>query len=141
MGEEGAPSTGTDTRSQGAEKHPVAPDHSKKRPRSSEATGAPENPTSKHRRIIQDWSDEEEEENLTADMLNPCQRKDVERMVLEGQSRPVATPARGMPTTSTAATSHVPPPSDGGQGSSGQQESQGRLRRRAFSAAHRQVDM
>jgi hypothetical protein len=75
MGEEGAPSTGTDTRSRGAEKHPVTPDHSKKRPRSSEATGAPENLTSKHRRIIQDWSDEEEEENLTADMLNPCQRK------------------------------------------------------------------
>jgi hypothetical protein len=54
-----------------AEKQPVAPDHSKKRPGSSEATGVPENPTNKRRRIIQDWSDEDEEENLTADLLNP----------------------------------------------------------------------
>jgi hypothetical protein len=53
------------------EKKPVAPDHSKKRPGSSEATGVLKNPTSKRRRIIQDWSDEDKEENLTADLLNP----------------------------------------------------------------------
>jgi hypothetical protein len=53
------------------EKQPVTPDHSKKRPRSSEATGVPKNSTSKRRQIIQDWSDEDEEENLTADLLNP----------------------------------------------------------------------
>jgi hypothetical protein len=67
----GAPSTGIDTRSRMAEKQPVAADHSKKRPGSSESTGVPENPTNKRRRIIQDWSDEDEEENLTADLLNP----------------------------------------------------------------------
>jgi hypothetical protein len=68
---EGAPSTRTDTRSRMAKKQPIASDHSKKRPRSSEATGAPENPTSKHHRIIQDWLDEDKEENATADLLNP----------------------------------------------------------------------
>jgi hypothetical protein len=51
---EGAPSIGTDTRSRMAEKQLVTPDHSKKRPGSSEATGVPENPTSKRRQIIQD---------------------------------------------------------------------------------------
>jgi hypothetical protein len=66
-GGEGAPSTGTDTRSRMAEKQPVALDHSKKRPGSSEAMGVPKNPTSKRSRIIQDWSDEDEEENPTTD--------------------------------------------------------------------------
>jgi hypothetical protein len=51
---EGAPSTRIDTRSRMAEKQPVAPDHSKKKPGSSEATGVPENLTSKRRQIIQD---------------------------------------------------------------------------------------
>jgi hypothetical protein len=50
---DGAPSTGIDTRSRVAEKQPVAPEHSKKRPESSETMGVSENPTSKHRRIIQ----------------------------------------------------------------------------------------
>jgi hypothetical protein len=54
-----------------AKKQPVASDHSKKRLGSLEATGAPENLTNKRRRIIQDWSDEDEEENSTADLLNP----------------------------------------------------------------------
>jgi predicted lipid-binding transport protein (Tim44 family) len=81
VGGEGAPSTRTDTRSKVAEKQPVTPDHSKKRPGSSEATGAHENPTSKHRQIIQDWSDEDEEENPTADLLNFRQRKGVEQVV------------------------------------------------------------
>jgi hypothetical protein len=53
-GGEVASSTGTDTRSRVAEKQPVAPNHSKKRPRSSEAMGVPENLTSKRRQIIQD---------------------------------------------------------------------------------------
>jgi hypothetical protein len=64
-----------------AEKQPVAPDHSKKNPWSSEATGVPENLTSKRRWIIQDWSDEDEEENLTTDLLNPCQKKGIEQIV------------------------------------------------------------
>jgi hypothetical protein len=64
----GTPSTGIDTRSRMAEKQPVAPDHSKKRPGSLEATG---NLTSKRRQIIQDWSDDDEEENPTANLLNP----------------------------------------------------------------------
>jgi hypothetical protein len=37
--------------------------------------GVPENPTSKRRQMIQSWSDEDEEENLTADPLIPRQRK------------------------------------------------------------------
>jgi hypothetical protein len=78
VGGEGAPSTGIDTRSRVAEKQPVAPDHSKKRPGSSEATGAPK---SKHRQIIQDWSDEDEEENPTANLLNFHQRTGVEQVV------------------------------------------------------------
>jgi hypothetical protein len=138
---EGTPSTGTDTRSMMAEKQPVAPKHSKKRPRSSEATGVAENPTNKRRRIIQDWLDEDEEENPIADLLDPRWRKGVEWTVQEGPSRPVAAPARGTLTASTAATSHVPPPSEGGQGSSGQQGSRGRPRQRIFSAAHHQADM
>jgi hypothetical protein len=128
---DGAPSTRTNTGSRTTEKHPVAPEHSKKRPRSAETTGMMENPTSKRHRIIQDWSDEDEEENLTTNLLNPHQRKGVEQTVQEGLSRPTAAPAWGMPMASTAATSHVPPPSDGGQGLLGQQGSQG----------HRQADM
>jgi hypothetical protein len=54
-----------------AEKQPVAPEQSKKRPRSSEIMGVPENPTNKHRWMIQSWSDEDEEENPTADLLIP----------------------------------------------------------------------
>jgi hypothetical protein len=50
--EDGAPSTGTGTRSRTTDKHPVAPEHSKKRPNSSETMGVLENPTSKHRRMI-----------------------------------------------------------------------------------------
>jgi hypothetical protein len=114
-----APSTGTSTSSKRTEKHPAAPEHLKKRPGSSETTEVPKNPTSKRRRIIQNWSDEEEEENLTADLLNPRRKKDVEQTVQEGPSRPTVAPARGTPIASTAATSHVPPRSDGGQGSSG----------------------
>jgi hypothetical protein len=136
-----APSTRTSTSSKNTEKHLATLEHSKKRSRSSETTEVPENPTSKRRRIIQNLSDEEEEENLTADLLNPCRRKDVEWTVQEGPSRPAAAPARGALTASTAATSHGSPPSDGGQGSSGQQGSQGRPRRRAFSAADHQADM
>jgi hypothetical protein len=55
---EGAPSAGTDTSSRRAEKHPITPEHLKKRPGSSETMG---NPTSKCRWIIQDWSDEDKE--------------------------------------------------------------------------------
>jgi hypothetical protein len=140
-GGEGAPSTRTDTRSKMAEKQPVASDHSKKRPGSSEATGAPVNSTSKRRRIIQDWSDEDDEENPIVDLLNPRQRKGVEQTVHEGPSRPAASPSQGMSTVPSAATSHVSSPSEGGQSSSGQQGSRGRPRWRAFSAAHRQADM
>jgi hypothetical protein len=75
---DGAPSVGRNTGSRRAEKHPVAPEHSKKRPRSSEITGTQENPTSKHRRMIQSWSDEDKEENPVANLLTPHQRKDVE---------------------------------------------------------------
>jgi hypothetical protein len=49
---DGAPSIGIDTRSRTAGKHPVALEHSKKRPGSSQTMGVLENPTSKHRRMI-----------------------------------------------------------------------------------------
>jgi hypothetical protein len=78
---DGAPSIGTDTKSKTTDKHPVAPEHSKKRPRSSETMGVPENPTSKPRLMIQSWSDEDEEENPTADLLIPRQRKGVEQTI------------------------------------------------------------
>jgi hypothetical protein len=43
--------------------------------------GVLENPTSKRRQIIQNWSDEEEEENPTANLLNPHRWKGVEQTV------------------------------------------------------------
>jgi hypothetical protein len=81
---DGAPSTRTSSDSKRTEKHPATPEQSKKRQRSSETTEVLENPTSKRRRIIQDWSDEDEENDPTADLLNPHWRKDVEQMVQEG---------------------------------------------------------
>jgi hypothetical protein len=60
------------------EKHLVIAEHSKKRLGSSETTGMPENPTSKRRRMIQSWSDKDEEENPTADLLTPRRRKGIE---------------------------------------------------------------
>jgi hypothetical protein len=75
---DGAPSAGADTGSRRAEKHPVTPKHSKKRLRSSETTGMPENLTSKRRRMIQSWSDEDKEENPVVDLLTPRQRKGLE---------------------------------------------------------------
>jgi hypothetical protein len=117
------------------------PEHSKKRPGSSETMGVPENPTSKHRWMIQSWSDEDEEENPTSNLCIPRQRKGVEQTIQEGPLKPGATPSLGMPMASTAAASHVPPPSEGGQSSSGQQGSRGRPCWRTFSAAHHQADM
>jgi hypothetical protein len=87
-----APSTRTNTGSRATEKHPVTPKHSKKRPGSSKTTGMSENLTSKRHRIIQDWSDEDKEENLTTNLLKPHWRKGVELTVQEGPSRPAATP-------------------------------------------------
>jgi hypothetical protein len=85
--------------------------------------GVLENPTSKRRQMIQSWSDEDEEENPTVDLLIPRQRKGIEQTSQEGSSKPVMAPSLGMPPASTAAASHVPPPSEGGQSSSGQQGS------------------
>jgi hypothetical protein len=78
---DGAPSTRTNTGSTMTEKCPVTPEHPKKRLGSSETTGMPKNLTSKHHWIIEDGSDEEEENDPTADLLNPHWRKDVERTV------------------------------------------------------------
>jgi hypothetical protein len=76
-----APSTETNTSSRAMEKHLVTLEHSKKRPGSSKTMGMSENLTSKRRRIIQDWSDEDKEKNLTADLLKTCWRKGVELKV------------------------------------------------------------
>jgi hypothetical protein len=114
-----APSTRIDTRSMTVGKHLVAPKHSKKRPRSLQTIGVPKNSTNKHRRMIQSWSDEDKEENPAADLLIPRQRKGVEQTSQEGPSKPTMAPSVGMSTVSTAAASHVPPPSEGGQSSSG----------------------
>jgi hypothetical protein len=75
--------------------------------------GMLENPTNKHYRMIQSWSDEDEEENLTTDLLITHQRKGVEQTSQEGPLKPALAPSLGMPTASTAAASHVPP-SEGG---------------------------
>jgi hypothetical protein len=40
--------------------------------------GVLENPTSKRRRIIQSWLDENKEENPTADLFIPRKRKGIE---------------------------------------------------------------
>jgi hypothetical protein len=85
--------------------------------------GIPKNPTNKHHRMIQSWSDEEQEENLTADLLIPRQRNDVEQTSRERPLKPAVAPSLGMPTASTTAASHVLPPSEGGQSSAGQQGS------------------
>jgi hypothetical protein len=76
---DGAPSIETNTDSRRAEKHAVTPEHSKKRSGSSETTRILENLTTKRRRMIQSWSNEDEEENLAADLLTPHQRKGVEQ--------------------------------------------------------------
>jgi hypothetical protein len=78
---DGAPSTRTSTGSKRTEKHLVTPENLKKRLGSSETIEVPENPTSKRRRIIQDWSDEDEENDPTVNLLNSRQRKDVEQTV------------------------------------------------------------
>jgi hypothetical protein len=118
-----APSTDTDTRSRTTDKHLVALKHLKKMPRSSETMGMLENLTSKHYWMIQSWSDEDKEENPTADLLITHQRKGIEQTSQEGPSKPTLAPSLGKPTVSTAAASHVPPPCEGDQSSSGQQGS------------------
>jgi hypothetical protein len=75
---DGAPRATIDNGSRRVEMHLVAPENSKKRPGSSETMRMPENPTSKRRRMIQSWLDEDEEENPAADLLTPHQRKGIE---------------------------------------------------------------
>jgi hypothetical protein len=87
--------------------------------------GVLENLTSKRRQMIQSWldEDEDEEENPTVDLLIPHRRKGVEQISQEGTSKPAIAPPLGRSTPSTAAASPMPPPSEGGQSSSGQQGS------------------
>jgi hypothetical protein len=77
--------------------------------------GTQENPANKRRRMIQSWSDEDEEENPATDLLTPHQRKGIEQTSQEGPSKPATAPSMA----STAVASPVPPPSEAGQSSSG----------------------
>jgi hypothetical protein len=84
------------------------------RHRQQETMGMPKNLTSKCRQMIQSWSNEDEQENSATDLLTPHQWKGIEQTSQEGPSKQAAAPTLGMPIASTAATSPVPQPSEGG---------------------------
>jgi hypothetical protein len=58
-----------------AEKSPVAAGQSKKRAGSPQADKAPEDSTRKRHRMVRDWSEDEEDEDASAYMLNPRKRR------------------------------------------------------------------
>jgi hypothetical protein len=96
----------------------------KKKAESSRAQEGPEEPPSKRRRTMQDWSEDEAEEDMSAYMLNP-RKKRSEQTRQEGSTPPVKGPQEGQtppvgpaPSVRTAEEQARPPPQDGGQGSS-----------------------
>jgi hypothetical protein len=58
-----------------AEKRPVAASQSKKRAGSPQENKAPEDSTKKRRHMVRDWSEDEEDEDASAYMLNPWKRR------------------------------------------------------------------
>jgi hypothetical protein len=58
-----------------AGKRPVAAGQSKKRAGSPQANKAPEDLTRKRRRMVRDWSEDEEDKDASAYMLNPRKRR------------------------------------------------------------------
>jgi hypothetical protein len=63
-----------------AGKSPAAAGQSKKRAGSSQADKAPEDSTRKCRRMVRDWSEDEEDEDASAYMLNPRKRRSEQTM-------------------------------------------------------------
>jgi hypothetical protein len=60
----------------------VAADQSKKRAESSLANENPEDSTRKHRRMVRDWSEDEEDEDASAYMLNPWNKRS--KQIMQG---------------------------------------------------------
>jgi hypothetical protein len=97
-------------------KSPVAAGQSKKRARSPQADKALEDSTRKHRRMVRDWSEDEEDEDASAYMLNPRKRRS--EQTTQGGSTPPAKgpqdgqtpPAGPTPGVRTAEEQSRPPP-------------------------------
>jgi hypothetical protein len=105
----------------------VAAGQSKKRARSPQADKAPEDSTRKRRRMVRDWS---EDDDASAYMLNPRKRRS-EQTTQGGSTPPTKGPQEGQtppagptPGVRTAEEQARPPPQDGGQGSSTQHTSE-----------------
>jgi hypothetical protein len=75
-------------------KRPVAAGQSKKRAGSPQANKAPEDSTRKHRRMVRDWSEDEEDEDASAYMLNPRKRRS-EQTTQGGLTPPAKGPQEG----------------------------------------------
>jgi hypothetical protein len=71
-----------------AGKSPVGAGQSKKRAGSSEADKALDDSTRKRRRMVRDWSEDEENEDTSAYMLNPQKRRS--EQTTHGGSTPLA---------------------------------------------------
>jgi hypothetical protein len=109
-----------------AGKRTVVAGQSKKRARSPQVDKAPEDSTRKHRRMVRDWS---EDEDISAYMLNPRKRRS-EQTTQGGSTSPAKGPQEGQtppagptPDVRTVEEQARPPPQDGGQGSSAQHTS------------------
>jgi hypothetical protein len=75
-------------------KSPIVADQSKKRARSSQANESLEDSTRKRHRMVQDWSEDEEDENASAYMLNPWKKRS-EQTMQGGSPPPVKGPQEG----------------------------------------------
>jgi hypothetical protein len=58
----------------------ITADQSKKRAGSSWANESPEDSTRKHRRMVRDWSEDEEDEDTSTYMLNPQKKRSEQTM-------------------------------------------------------------
>jgi hypothetical protein len=131
----------------GTGKSLVATDQSKKRAGSSEANEGPEDSTKKRRQTMLDWSEDEEEKDTSAYMLNPRRKRSEQTMQglssppIKGPQEKQMPPVGPTPSVRIAKEETRPPPQDGGQGSSAQRSSQGQPRRHAFTTIHQSSDL
>jgi hypothetical protein len=130
-----------------AGKSPFAAGQSKKRVERPQADKAPEDLTRKRHRMVRDWSEDEEDEDTSAYMLNPQKRRN-EQTTQGGSTPPAKGPQEGQtppmgptPDVRTAEERSRLPPQDGGQGSSAQHISQGKPWHRAFTTIHQSSDL
>jgi hypothetical protein len=63
-----------------ARKSPSTPNQSKKRAKSSRAHESPEDSTRTCRRMVRDWSEDDAEEDMSAYMLNPRNKRSEQAM-------------------------------------------------------------